>query len=152
MPRELASRVFLAALVLLLLNCRRTEHQPDEIYYLVSTNTKLPYWYAARARERRSHRCPDYGVRVSCRSPIPAARMIFSSGTSWGRSTSSYQPFGIMRHHGIDSARCVRVEHDENPDSSADARRLLVCSGSSTHGGEPSGFRLVSLAQQEGAR
>jgi len=47
MSRELAGRVFLAALVLLLLNCGRSEHEPDEIYYLVSTNIKLPYWQTA---------------------------------------------------------------------------------------------------------
>ncbi|HXR17668.1 MAG TPA: substrate-binding domain-containing protein [Terriglobales bacterium] len=47
MSRELASRVFLATVVLLLLNCGGSEHQRDEKYYLVSTNTKLPYWQMA---------------------------------------------------------------------------------------------------------
>jgi len=46
MSRKLASRVFLVALVLPLLNCGG-EHKPDEIYYLVSANTKLPYWQTA---------------------------------------------------------------------------------------------------------
>ena len=46
MSRELASRVFVVALVLPLLNCGG-EHKPDEIYYLVSANTKLPYWQTA---------------------------------------------------------------------------------------------------------
>jgi len=47
MSRKLASRVFLVALVLPLLNCGGSEHKADEIYYLVSANTKLPYWQTA---------------------------------------------------------------------------------------------------------
>ncbi len=46
MSRALASCVFLAALVLPLLNCG-SEHKSDEIYYLVAANTKLPYWQMA---------------------------------------------------------------------------------------------------------
>ena len=45
MPRKLASCIFLVTLVLPLLNCGG-EHA-DETYYLVTTNTKLPYWEMA---------------------------------------------------------------------------------------------------------
>jgi ribose transport system substrate-binding protein len=48
MSRQLASRIFLFALILPLLNCGG-EHQADETYYLVSTNTKLQYWQMAAA-------------------------------------------------------------------------------------------------------
>ncbi len=44
--RKLAGRIFLVALVLPILNCGGG-HQADETYYLVSTNTKLPYWQMA---------------------------------------------------------------------------------------------------------
>jgi len=47
MSRESACRVFLATLVVLLVNCGRSEHEAGESYYLVSTNTKLLYWQRA---------------------------------------------------------------------------------------------------------
>lgn len=46
MQKKLASCIFLAVLVLPFLNCGG-EHQADEAYYLVTTNTKLPYWQMA---------------------------------------------------------------------------------------------------------
>lgn len=37
----------LGALVLPLVNCGAPAHEPDEAYYLVTVNTKIPYWQAA---------------------------------------------------------------------------------------------------------
>ena len=41
--------VLVSALALPLLNCGGSEHDPTEAYYLVTTNTKIPYWQAAAA-------------------------------------------------------------------------------------------------------
>jgi ribose transport system substrate-binding protein len=39
----------LGALVLPLIGCGSPAHEPDETYYLVTVNTKIPYWQAAAA-------------------------------------------------------------------------------------------------------
>lgn len=39
----------LGLLVLPLLNCGGSQHSPDEKYYLIATNVKLPYWQEAAA-------------------------------------------------------------------------------------------------------
>lgn len=41
--------VLVSALALPLLNCGGSEHDATEAYYLVTTNTKIPYWQAAAA-------------------------------------------------------------------------------------------------------
>ncbi|MGA2328527.1 MAG: substrate-binding domain-containing protein [Bryobacteraceae bacterium] len=41
--------VLVSALALPLLNCGGSGHDPTEAYYLVTTNTKIPYWQAAVA-------------------------------------------------------------------------------------------------------
>jgi ribose transport system substrate-binding protein len=41
--------VLAGALVLPLLSCGGSEHDPSEVYYLVTINSKIPYWQAAQA-------------------------------------------------------------------------------------------------------
>lgn len=48
MARQLSS-LLLAAAMLPLLNCGGSAHDPNESYYLVATNVKVPYWQQAAA-------------------------------------------------------------------------------------------------------
>src|SRR5947208_907375 len=41
--------ILLAAMSLPLLNCGGSAHNPNESYYLVATNLKVPYWQQAAA-------------------------------------------------------------------------------------------------------
>ncbi len=47
--RFLLTSLLVSALALPLLNCGGSEHDPAEIYYLVTLNSKIPYWQAALA-------------------------------------------------------------------------------------------------------
>ena len=41
--------LLIPALMLTLTNCSSSPHEPTETYYLIATNTKVPYWQQAAA-------------------------------------------------------------------------------------------------------
>jgi ribose transport system substrate-binding protein len=52
--KSLLSFLSLGALALPLLNCGGAQHSPDEKYFVIATNIKIPYWQAAAAGMRQA--------------------------------------------------------------------------------------------------